>query len=89
MLIAMIEPQRAIDHAGFGVPLIVVETAICVAVFEQIDLEAGRPEDIGEALIIVKHLVIGGRMIGRAGAADLHDALVLRVGEIGIRHGAA
>ncbi len=60
-------------------------SACLVAPLQEFDSEADGGEERAEAPVVIDHLVVGGGMVSRAGSADLYRALVVGIGEVGVR----
>ncbi|GGK15370.1 hypothetical protein GCM10008955_05970 [Deinococcus malanensis] len=66
----------------------VVKAACLIAVFQQVNLEAGRLEHRHELAVAVHNLMIGRRVIRRPRTPDLNHLLIIRIGKVGVRHSA-
>lgn len=88
-MVAMIEQQRTIDRTALDVPLVVMESAAHIAVFQQIHVKPRLFEDTLEGVDVIDDLMISGRVICGSWTTDLDRVLIDRIREICIRHGTA
>jgi hypothetical protein len=69
------------------IPILVVEPARFIAVFQQLYRKARIRENLLKGFVVIQNLVRIRRMIRGAGTADLHHVLIPVAAEIAVRYG--